>query len=116
MSAYDVVFSNPSLDPNHPAQGPVFVNASPRDFVVVLSVELTRDPQQPDARAILHGIDSSEKGQQHVIGFAAPATAYRTTVAVRLAAMEDGKPRPLAVEVATPGAVCTVRVLSATPL
>jgi hypothetical protein len=116
MSAYDVVFSNPSLDPNHPALGPVFVNASPRSFVVVLSVELTRDPQQPDARAILHGIDSSEKAQQHVIGFAAPATVLRSTVAVRLAAMEDGKPRALNLEVATPGAVCTVRVLSATPL
>ena len=116
MSAYDVVFSNPSLDPNHPVQGSVFVNASPRNLVVVLAVELTRDPQQPDARAVIRGIDSTEKGQQHVVGFAAPLTVQRTTVAVRVTAMEDAKPRSVDVEVATPGAVCTVRVLSVTPL
>ncbi|MBZ5710297.1 hypothetical protein [Nannocystis pusilla] len=116
MSAYDVVFSNPSLDPNHPVQGDVFVNASARNLVVVLSVELNRDPQQPDARVVIRGIDSTEKGQEHVIGFSAPATVLHTTVAVRVAAMDDAKPRPVGVEVATPGAVCTVRVLSVTPV
>lgn len=116
MSAYDVVFSNPSLDPNHPVSGSVFVNASPRNLAVVLSVELTRDPQQPDARAVLKGLDSSEKGQQHGVSVAAPATVHRETVAVRLAAMEEASPRHLTLEVVTPGAVCTVRVLSATPI
>lgn len=116
MSAYDVVFSNPSLDPNHPVAGSVLVNASPRDLVVALAVELTRDPKQPDARAVLKGLDSTEADQQHVISLAAPATAHRTTVVVRLAAMTDAKPRPLELEVVTQGAVCTARVLSVTPV
>ena len=116
MSAYDVVFSNPSLDPNNPVTGTVVVNASPNNLLVVLAIELTRDPMQPDARAVLRGIDTSEKGQEHVIAVAAPLTVLRSTTAVRLPAMGDALPRRLTVEVLTPGAVCTVRVLSAQPV
>lgn len=115
MSAYDVVFSNPSLDPNHPVTGTVLVNASPNNLAVVLAIELTRDPQQPDARAVLRGIDTTEKDQEHILAVAAPLTVLRTTIAVRLAAMGDALPRRLSLEVLTAGAVCTVRVLSAQP-
>lgn len=115
MSAYDQVFCNPSLDANHPVSGPVLVNASPNDLAVLVALELTRDPQQPDARAVLRGLDSTEQAQEHHLAVAAPATVLRTTVAVRLAAMKDAAPRTLTLDVLTPGAVCTVRILSATP-
>lgn len=115
MSAYDQLFSNPSLDPDRPTGGPIFVNASPTDLLVLVSLELSRDPDKPDARVVIAGLDSTEKAQQHVVSVAAPATNLRTTLAVRLAAMKEGVARQMTLEVATPGARCSVRILSAIP-
>lgn len=115
MSAYDQVFSNPSLDADRPASGPILVNASPSDLAVLLAVELTRAPDRAEAVAMIKGLDSTEKEQTHTVRVSAPTNVVRTTIAVRVAAMKDAKPRTIDLEVVSPGALCTVRVLSAIP-
>lgn len=115
MSAHELVFCNPPLDHNRPAGGAVVVNAAPVNLLVTLTLELARDPAQPDARVILRGIDTAEPSREHVVELQAPATAVRTVVAVRVPAMDDATPRRLTLEVATPGTTCHARVVSVSP-
>lgn len=115
MSAYDQLFSNPSIDPDRPAGGPIFVNASPTDLLVLASLELARDLERPEARAVIAGLDSTETAQQHVVTLAGPATVLRTTIAVRVAAMKEGAPREITLQLPTPGTRCSVRILAAVP-
>lgn len=115
MSAHELVFCNPPLDHNRPSGGAVVVNAAPIELLATLSLELARDPAQPDARVVLRGIDTSEASREHVVELQAPATAVRTVVVVRVPAMGDAAPRRLVLEVTTPGTTCHVRVVSVTP-
>jgi hypothetical protein len=115
MSAHELVFCNPPLDHNRPSGGTVVVNAAPVELLATLSLELARDPAQPDARVVLRGIDTSEASREHVVELQAPATAVRVIVVVRVPAMADAAPRRLILEVATPGTTCHARVLSVSP-
>lgn len=115
MSAHELVFCNPPLDHNRPAGGAVIVNAAPVELLATLSLELARDPAQPDARVVLRGIDTSEASREHIVELQAPATAVRTVVVVRVPAMGDATPRRLVLEVTTPGTTCQVRVVSVSP-
>ena len=67
MSAHELVFCNPPLDHNRPSGGAIVVNAAPHNLLVTLSLELARDPAQPDARVILRGIDTAEPSREHVV-------------------------------------------------
>lgn len=115
MTAHELVFCNPPLDHNRPADGAIVVNAAPVSILVTLSLELARDPAQPGARVVLRGIDTAEPSREHVVELQAPATAARTVVVVRVPAMEDAAARRLVLEVATPGTTCNARVVSVEP-
>lgn len=113
MTAHDLIFCNPPLDHNRPALGVVFTNDTGHPICLVLSLELSQSPNESLATVVLHGVDNPAR--KHTVELTGPATVRRVVVAVVARPGEGDKPRDISLEVATPGAACTARVLSATP-
>lgn len=107
MSAHDLVFCNPPLDHNRPASGVVFTNVTPLPITVAISLELTRDPARPSARAVFRGLHVTTPNREHVVQLQGPATALRTVVVLLAPAMGT-----VTLEAAEPGTVVVARVLS----
>lgn len=113
MTAHDLVFCNPPLDHNRPAVGVVFTNDTGHPICLALSLELNQAPNESLAAVVLHGVDNPAR--KHTVELTGPATVRRLVLAVVVRPGEDDKPRDLSLEVVTAGAMCTARVLSATP-
>ncbi len=115
MSSHDLVLTLPQLDPNKPPSGVLFTNLSPLPITLLVSLEVTRAPEQPAARVVFRGLHIVTPGREHRVEFTGPATTRTTVVAIYAPAMQAGEAREVTLTVETPGTLVQARVVGFAP-
>ena len=115
MSSHDIVLTHPQLDPNHPASATIFTNVSPLPVTLVVSLELTRAPEQPVARVVFRGLHIVTPNREHRVELKGPATTLTTVVAIYAPSMQAGEARDITLTVETPGTLVQARIVGFAP-
>lgn len=115
MSSHDIVLTDPQLDPNIPTSGAIFINVSPLPVTLLVSLELTRAPEQPVARVVFRGLHIVTPGREHRVELKGPATTLTTVVALYVPSMQAGEAREVTLTVETPGTLVQARIVGFAP-
>jgi hypothetical protein len=115
MSSHDIVLTRPQLDPNTPVSGTIFTNVSPLPVTLVVSLELTRAPEQPAARVVFRGLHIVTPNREHRLELTGSATTLTTVVAIYVPSMQAGEARDVTLTVETPGTLVQARIIGFAP-
>jgi hypothetical protein len=115
MSSHDIVLTLPQLDPNNPASGVIFTNVSPLPVTLMVSISVTRAPEQPMARVVFRGLHIATPNREHRVEFKGPATVLTTVLTIYAPSMQAGVAAEVTLTVETPGTLVQARVVGFAP-